>query len=127
MNRWLILDENTRAIAKKVLDYAEANPFTMEEMIKVIHGQAPTAGEREGHICQIPKGFRVVFSYEEQKIGRVKHISISVDTPAALPNTEAVQQIMLLFGFKKQLEDNMVDIEYGEPMSINVWEVQDAS
>jgi hypothetical protein len=46
----------------------------------------------------IPFGFHVCFSIEEQPVGMVRHVSISVDTPGKCPSESAVAMIAEAFG-----------------------------
>jgi len=56
----------------------------------------------------IQQGFRVVFCIEEQNVGKVKHISISVDAPNKLPNMEAVALIVDLFGIEGPITSHQI-------------------
>ena len=47
----------------------------------------------------IPMGYRAAISFEQQPAGLIRHLSVSVDTPGALPNPIAVNFVLQAFGF----------------------------
>lgn len=119
--RLLIVDDLVRDNVKRLLEYANKHVFSMDDLLDIYNKQAPVIGDRPEFVCEIPVGFRVVYNHEEQNIGVVKHISISVDKPGALPNVEAVKEILRLFNIETSLEDCDVRLEDGGQLkSINV-------
>ena len=114
--RPFIIDDEIRASFEKLSTYAEDNPFTMDDILDIMNGDGKTAGNIPEHILNLPFGYRVVYSIEEQ-LQKIKHLSISVDEVGALPNIEAIKQIMLLLDFKEELENRLnkyVDFEVSD-------------
>jgi hypothetical protein len=82
-------------------------------------------GENPRHRLEIPFGYCVVYTEEQQNIGGhlhwVRHISISVDTEGKMPNMYGVLMIMKYFGYKA---DEITDpslfiyIEHGKAINI---------
>jgi len=118
----LIIDESTKTRAAEVLQWADKHPFTIDDLLDMVNGQSPIAGQRPPHIMEIPIGYRAVFSIEQQRGHLIKHLSVSVNRPGKLPNEAAIRQIMELFQMAK-LEDCDIRIEGqpGELQSVNVW------
>lgn len=119
--RPLIIDEAFRAQVNAVKEHAEANIFTLQEEYAVMHGKKPPAGDRKGFSFKTKFGYKIVFSYEEQSAGMIRHFSMSVPTEGKVPHPLVIQEVMKAFGFKGSLEDCMVDIEDGT--AVNVWEL----
>lgn len=105
--RALVIDENVREQIQQVKDYAEANPFSMDDLLDTKNGELAAAGDLDGkHVLEIPVGYRVVFSMEQQPAGLCRHMSVSVDFPGKLPSVPSVIMLMKEFGFDHPLDDD---------------------
>lgn len=101
----LIIDDNK---LKTLKEYAENNPIHLNEMKQIMEGVVPTVGDRDGHICFLDYGFKLVYSIEEhsRKDGKGtlwgKHMSMSLEEPTGtrVPSIIAVQLICQALGFK---------------------------
>ncbi len=124
MRPLIIIPETINAIGKLV-DYAEKNPFTMDDLLDIKNGDMECAGENINYMCTIPVGFKVVYSIEKQPKGDVRHLSMSVSTAGRVPNFVAVQEIMNLIGFDNKLDKCLVRMEKlkANHEAINVWEI----
>lgn len=93
----LTLDDDTLARVKALLEYGEANPISMEDLqtFLVAHEGRAAIGDLPGRSTQVPLGFRISFSVEQQPAGWCKHLSISCQ--GKLPHPVAAVQIMQLF------------------------------
>lgn len=110
--RPLILDNPTRMAIETVRQYALENTISLEHMLQINEGELPPPGDSPGFACKIKKGYRVVYTIEEQPGATVRHISISVDKLGSLPSVDAVGAIMEAFGMEKlSPEDDVVWIE----------------
>jgi hypothetical protein len=109
--RLLLINDEIREIIQKVIDFAETNIIEMDDLLDQHLGDRPPVGMLEGYRCDIPVGYRIVYSIERQNPGLVRHLSVSVDTPGRVPNIPAMTEIMKLFGFTQQLEECMVSME----------------
>jgi hypothetical protein len=125
--RALIIDKAAREALQKLVVHAEANVFTMDDLLDLHNGQGPMAGDLDGYSCVLPVGFRVVFSIEDQVPGKVWHLSMSVDKDDRLPNPHAVEVVMKELGFKNELHECSFDLAYIGPnrKAINVWEIHE--
>lgn len=106
--RPLIIDDIVRARIGDVIAYAEHNVLSMDDLLDIHNKQGPAPGDMIGYVCFIPFGYNVVYSIEEQNPGKMRHLSISVDEDGKLPSPSAVEFIMQLFGFKKDLKECIV-------------------
>lgn len=111
--RPLLITDAVRAEVARVMVHAERERFTLDELLQRCRGETfrdgqynpsqdiPAIGDDPGHCCEIPFGYRVVFSIEEQMppLGWCRHISISVDEDGMLPSEVAAMEIARLFGF----------------------------
>lgn len=109
--RALIIDDNFKNQIKKLVDFAEANPLSMDDLLDTFNGNRPPVGDQEGFCFCTITGYRIVYSIEEQVPGKIRHLSVSVDKDEAYPNPEAVREIMKLLGFKNVLEECIVNLE----------------
>lgn len=123
--RPLIIDESVRESIGSLLTYAEKNPITMDYLLDQKNGEERPPGDFQEYTRILPFGYRVVFTLELQPAGKVRHLSISVDEDGKLPNEIAVQEIMTLIGFQKQLRGCRVHLENISPkrQAINVIEI----
>jgi len=118
--RLLIINDESRALIKKVIEYAESHIYSLDDLLDIKNKQLSVAGDEPEFSCEIPDGFRVVYTIENQPMGKVRHISISIktDEPNKLPNPAAVEMIIAEFGFKNKLQDCHVSLE--KDIAINV-------
>jgi len=56
--------------------WAEMNPITLSDIHEMIEGKRPPIGDNENFVLYL-EGMRIVFSIEEQPVGKVRHVSIS--------------------------------------------------
>lgn len=97
----LVMGPDQREALKKVREYAEANPVTSERFQRIMHGEEPTVCEDPRFQAELPVGYRVAFSIEDQpKAGKVRHLSMSVDRRGKLPSLEVVLMVMEELGFR---------------------------
>lgn len=123
--RVLVLDEKAKEAIRRVIAYADNHRFTTHDLMKIMEGMAPPAGDDSGYACVLEDGFRIVFSYEQQPdpIGWARHISISVAATDRLPHPAAVTMIIKEFGFSGNLDNCQTWVEdLGDVKAINVLE-----
>lgn len=113
--RILIIDDATKKEIKRVVDFAEANPYSLDDLFDIKNKQKKCAGDSKDYTAYIPVGYKMVFSIEHQPKGAVRHLSVSVDKKGKMPNPEAVKEIMKEVGFFNQLENCLVDFEEFSP------------
>jgi len=122
----LIINETVQQSLKRLKNYAEKHPLSMDDLLDTYNKQLEPVGTTEEHSCYVPTGFKVVFSIEKQVHGNTRHLSMSVDREGKLPSPQAVYLIMQLLGFTCTLEgaDQVWVEEYAPNQSaINVLEV----
>ena len=118
--RPLLLDKTDLSALQTLRKFAEQHPVTLNEMKRIVSGQTPPVGDREGFSCQVSVGFRIVYSIEEHPKQAFRHASFSVDTVGKMPNHRAVQELMNHLGFILPLEKCLVKIE--NKFAVNVLE-----
>jgi hypothetical protein len=118
--RVLVIDEKAKEKISKLIDYANAHQYSMKDLKKVIFGDHPPAGDYPEHVIALHKGYKVVFSIEEQPVGLCKHLSISVDTKGKAPSVEAVELIMDEFGMGNDIHDCLNVWVEEEHQTVNV-------
>lgn len=120
--RPLIIDDEVRSQLASLVRHAEKNVFSMDDLLDIYNGRMTPAGDMEGFSRNLPFGYRVVYSIEEQPAGRIGHLSVSVDEDDKLPNVTVVKEIMKLVGFTRELEDSVVWMEHTAPnrQAVNV-------
>jgi hypothetical protein len=120
-----IIDYDLEGEIKKLVAFAEENPFSMDDILDVMNGHEPPAGDREGHFFITPFGLKVVYSIENQLVSKIRHLSVSDRSKeCSFPSPLIVREIMRLIGFENILERCRIDIEKfnGTQGAVNVWE-----
>lgn len=120
-----VIDYDLEGEIKKLVDFAEEHPFTMDDMLDVVNGDVLVAGDREGHYLNTPFGIRIVYSIEMQNAGKARHLSVSIDKDCSFPPPPVTREIMKLIGFENELEECLIDIEkFSETRgAVNIYEV----
>ena len=109
--RPLVFDNEVLNNIKTLKSYAEKNKISLDDILDTINKQMKPVGDYKEYTITIPIGYRIVYSIEEQVIGDVKHLSVSVDEDGVLPNPNAVEMIMKEFEFKESLDNCRVILE----------------
>lgn len=105
----LVLGPEEKESLKTLREYAETHPMTMDDLLDIINGDRGSAGDFPEFTRNIPVGYRVVFSVEQQVSGDIRHLSISYDKD--IPPLEAVELIMGEMGFEDLPDFTRVHIE----------------
>lgn len=91
---------------------AEENPFSFDDLLDMKNGDVPLTGDRPEFVTNIPDGFRIVYSIE-QNVGpegfiNLRHLSISAPDDGRVPNPAATGLLMFELGFTNtNLEDGV--------------------
>jgi hypothetical protein len=97
---------------KEIKTYSEANPYSIEDIQKMIDKSVPPAGDMPEHRIFIDKIWKIVYSVNiHPEVGEIRQMSISLDRPNAMPNPHVVELVMALFGFKNSLTNCVIDLE----------------
>lgn len=102
--RALLISREITDAAAAVVRYAEAHPIRAQQLFHLMSHPEEAPGHTPEHVVQVPFGFRCVFTVDEQPGGWMRHLSVSVDAPGRMPNRVAVDALMMLFGFKWNLD-----------------------
>lgn len=108
--RVLYIDEDVKNDIRCVVDYAQANFLTLDQVKTRVENGEPIGNDRRFN-CMIPDGYKVTFSIEQQSFGWTKHISVSVTDRTKMPNPAAVKLLMQEFDMGYPLVNSLVFIE----------------
>lgn len=122
--RPFVIDSDTQKRIDEVVQYAESNPYLIDDAFNFINEKIGIAGDNPNHVCLIPVGYRVVYSIEKLPKWTQKHLSVSIDTDYKLPNIYVTAEIIKLFGFNSELENCFITFEKVSPerSAINIIE-----
>lgn len=122
--RPLILGPDEQRLIQKIIDHAEQHPLDLATLRAIMAGRQLPPGDRLGRVGEIPFGYRVCYSIEQQPRGWMRHLSVSVDAPGKWPQPIAVERLMTAFGFRcAQLDDPEVAIYQEDAVeAVNVLE-----
>jgi hypothetical protein len=109
--RAMVIDDNVKRDLERLAAYAEKHVLSMDELLDMVNKQAPPPGDNKNFVVEIPFGYRVVYTIEDQPAGKVRHLSVSVDKKGKLPSITAVEEIMRMIGFKGELSECKVGFE----------------
>jgi hypothetical protein len=101
----LIIDSHFEKELQRIKNYAEHNPFSLDQMKRFVSGEADP-NEKEFQ-CKLPIGFDVTLTIEHQPSmgGMVRHMSMCTDRKGKLPDPETVKIVMPYLGFVNNLEN----------------------
>src|SRR5690348_14897211 len=99
--RPLVIDEKAKAGIERVKAFANMRRFSIQDIQRIIDGKAPAPGDDENYRVEFFHGWKVVYTIEQQPLGLVHHISISVqpvNPKNPYPHPAAVEMILQEFG-----------------------------
>ena len=122
-----ILDPEGIAELHRIRDYAYSHPADFYTLKKMMEGMIPVPGDNDNFLCLLPPKkdwpypkFKVVYSIEEQPVGKLRHLSVSIVESARMPSPHAVDMIMKELGFKHEMMKCKVWIEESPVKAVNV-------
>jgi len=113
MTRVLLIGETERAAIRAAIERAAKHPISFKtlkalaveggshltlEMRRQQQGPDWEKKRPQSEFVELPVGIRAAISFEEQEIGMCRHLSVSVDTPGALPNPAIIESLIKEFG-----------------------------
>jgi hypothetical protein len=108
---FVITDEIKKRLFE-IRDYSDANPYSTDDLLDMINGTIPLAGDRKEHSIFLEFGWKIVYStHIQSNIGHIRQMSISLKKSGALPNPHVVEIVMALLGFKNGLSKCKTDLE----------------
>lgn len=104
--------------ARDIKRHAEKNVMSHQELQNAMK-TGYVIGDDPEFAMDIPIGFKVVYTQEDQKppLNRCHHLSVSLNAPGRAPNEHAVQMIAEMFGIKTNVLKAVV---YMEGDAVNV-------
>lgn len=120
--RALLIDDDIRTTIKALIEKATANPTPLATVMKLAESRA--AGNigainpmHDHYTIDIPQGYRVTFTHEEQRQCVCRHLSLSVigAAPGFGPNPTAAEVILKEFGFVNSSKRLYVWADYDVP------------
>lgn len=110
------MNEREKKEIQRIRFFANKNVLDHEALVDTIEGRKKPIGDDLNHVATTDH-FRVVFSFEQQPAGLVRHVSISqLDSQQPLvvswPPTGEFKEILDELGFKEfKLDDTMMWVE----------------
>jgi len=103
MLRTLVIDDLVRQRLHRLREFAEANPVSGARLVRIVEGvEPPPTIDDPRYRLELPGGWRIALSVEEQPAGPCMHLSVSVyprDAETPLPGVEGVKAIAHELGF----------------------------
>lgn len=110
MTRALLIDKHVIERILDTVDRARAKPLSPEVLKQAafpdqgrlyisLEDRSPEHERPQSATVEIPMGYRLAVSFEEQPAGLVAHFSISVDAPNSLPHQSAVRALLDIAGY----------------------------
>lgn len=115
--RALLLGEAEKKQIADLVKLAHENPLTPAFIGKLSEGFDPDDPASRSNLqwvipieftIDIPDGFRVTYTEEQQPMGLCRHLSVSVSGTDRIPNPVAIQMLLSLFGFERPLGDRQM-------------------
>jgi len=103
--RVLAISLKEKVDIKRLVEYAESHRLDIHTVFKMAGGRMRPPGDTPEFVVHIPFGFRCCFTIEQQQIGWMRHLSVSINAPGKWPNEHAVAVLAEEFGFRHQLKD----------------------
>lgn len=128
--RVLAITPEVSALIKEQIKYAEDHRLTIDQLKLMMSNDLHPIGDTVEHVLDIPDGFRVVYSIDEQPSGLMRHISISIPISDKGPHPAAINMIIHEYGFKgnalekdSNLHCYIEDIPDNRRIAINVMQL----
>lgn len=107
----LIINEGIKALVQEAVAKARAQPVSLEKLealaiepskegVLSLEDKGGKHERTEAVRLLIPMGYLCSISFEQQPVGLVRHLSVSVERPGFMPNPPVVKEIATLFGFR---------------------------
>jgi len=115
-----MMTNEVRSSIMRILKFAAENKIPLSEMQERMNDPKKRMippGDDLNRTLDIPVGYRVTFTIEQQRppLDWVRHISVSIDMQSPdrpLPSLEAVQYLMAEFGFRPlNQKDDVIFLE----------------
>lgn len=99
--RPLVLNDAAQSELARIRTFAEENPIPRATLKAMMMGDHPPPGDYEKWTTELPFGWRIVFTIEDQPMGLVRHLSVSVEArhQGKCPNHAGVAMLARELGF----------------------------
>lgn len=109
MARPMIIGDKEQAEINRVIANAFKLPISADDLKATVAGKKKAVGDDPAFSCDIPDGFRCVFSFEQQPMGWCRHLSVSACDNGRMPSPEAMEHMLMpFFKFTGGLKDCQV-------------------
>lgn len=109
----LLMGPDQAEALRSVRRHAEAHPVPLAEVFRRYEHREPVLDG--ACICDLPVGFRVVFTVEQHPAGWTRHLSVSGPTPGRLPNSYAMMTIGRALGMRMMVFDPTAETYFEGP------------
>lgn len=74
----VVISEEEIDKIKGLAKFAEENALSMDDVLDTLNKQKLPVGDDERFVVELSNGIKIVYSIENQEVGVVKHLSVSV-------------------------------------------------
>lgn len=108
-----LIDGDVKSLLAALKKHAEDNPWTAKLVQEQLNGNQEPPGDTEGYHTTLWGSIKVVFTISEDPTGvKARVMSFSnLDEPKSLPHPSVIQHIIEELGYKKPLDECMVQRE----------------
>jgi hypothetical protein len=99
---------------EELAEFAEANPLYLDDLLDMINGSIPVAGDTKGYYIIDPFGTKIVYTIEIVPEYKLRHLSISMNDGLKIPPPAFAELIMTYLGFKYELGDPECIVDFEE-------------
>jgi len=96
---------------REIVDFAEANPLGVDDILDMMNGLKPVAGNTKGYYLIDRFGTKIVYTIDLMPDFTLRHLSISMNNGKTMPHPVILQELIHLFGFKSKLENCIIEVE----------------
>lgn len=111
----LVLNDETREALQELKDRAEKEPMTLSQILELLSAEEPPADLNMDKTVEVPVGYAVTYTNEEQPSGLFRHLSMSAGDANGRkpPSPEAFAAIAELFDLDLARDDLTLWLENG--------------
>lgn len=109
--RKLYIDEFVEREIKQIIEFAEQNIVSNSALYAAAVGDIKPVASDTRRVCSVPRGFRVIYSVEDQAIGLCRHLTVSLGDSKSLPSKAVINDLMSIFGFEGEMDDCYIWVE----------------
>jgi hypothetical protein len=105
-------DENVKLQISKVIEYANLNIYSMDDLLDMKNGQMDVPGSNPEHLVLVPFGCWICYYLvDHPNRGMCHYFQIKPNATGKLPEMPDMEQILKEFGIESPLLDKHITID----------------